>query len=38
VRAEAGNPHESYGVQLNPDKSQRITFTEGDKVIVLAES
>jgi hypothetical protein len=38
VKAETGDPHKSYGVQLNPDKSQRITFTEGDKVIVLAES
>ena len=38
VKAEAGNPHESYGVHLNPDKSQQITFTQGDRVIVLAES
>jgi hypothetical protein len=38
VKAEAGNPHETYGVHLNPDKSQQVTFTEGDRVIVLAES
>jgi ion channel POLLUX/CASTOR len=38
LKAEAANPHKSYGVRLNPDKSQQITFTEGDKVIVLAES
>jgi voltage-gated potassium channel Kch len=38
VKAEAANPHKSYGVRLNPDKSQQITFTEGDKVIALAES
>jgi voltage-gated potassium channel Kch len=38
VKAETGDPHKSYGVHLNPDKSQRITFTEGDRVIVLAES
>ena len=38
VKAEAGNPHETYGVHLNPDKSRQVTFTEGDRVIVLAES
>ena len=38
VKAEAGDPRKSYGVRLNPAKSQRIEFTEGDKVIVLAES
>jgi hypothetical protein len=38
VKAEAANPHKSYGVRLNPDKSQRVTFTEDDRVIVLAES
>jgi voltage-gated potassium channel Kch len=38
VKAETGDPHKSYGVHLNPDKSQRITFTEGDRLIVLAES
>jgi ion channel POLLUX/CASTOR len=38
VKAEAGNPHESYGVHLYPDKSQQITFTQGNRVIVLAES
>jgi ion channel POLLUX/CASTOR len=38
VKAEAASPHKSYGVRLNPAKSQQITFTEGDRVIVLAES
>jgi len=38
VKAETGDPDKSYGVHLNPDKAQRITFTEGDRVIVLAES
>jgi voltage-gated potassium channel Kch len=38
VKAETGDPHRSYGVHLNPDKSQRITFTESDGVILLAES
>lgn len=38
VKAEAGDPHKSYGVHLNPNKSRRIAFAEGDRVIVLAES
>ena len=38
VKAEAGDPRMSYGVRLNPAKSRRIEFVEGDKVIVLAES
>jgi voltage-gated potassium channel Kch len=37
-KAEAADPDVSYGVHLNPDKSRRITFTEQDKLIVLAES
>ena len=38
VKSESGNPQKSYGLHLNPDKSQRITFTQGDRVILLAES
>jgi ion channel POLLUX/CASTOR len=38
LKAEAGDPNTAYGVHLNPDKSQRITFTEQDRMIVLAES
>jgi ion channel POLLUX/CASTOR len=38
AKAEAGDPRKSYGVRLNPAKSRRIEFVEGDKVIVLAES
>ena len=30
-------PEISYGVMVNPDKSKLVTFTEGDKVVVLAE-
>jgi hypothetical protein len=37
VKAETGDPQRSYGVHLNPEKSRRITFSEGDRVIVLAE-
>jgi hypothetical protein len=38
VKSEAANPQKSYGLHLNPDKSQRITFTQGDKMVLLAES
>ncbi|MBC7590449.1 MAG: NAD-binding protein [Salinibacterium sp.] len=37
VASEARNSHGSYGVRVNPTKTQRITFGQGDKVIVLAE-
>jgi len=31
------NPDKDYGVNLNPVKSAKVTFSTGDKVIVLAE-
>jgi voltage-gated potassium channel Kch len=34
----AGDAARSYGVVLNPRKSEPVTFDPGDKVIVLAES
>jgi len=36
--AETGDPATSYGVHLNPEKSRRVTFSEHDSLIVLAES
>ena len=36
--AEADDPRRAYGVVVNPDKADRVTFAVGDKVIVLAES
>jgi voltage-gated potassium channel Kch len=36
--AETGDPGTAYGVRLNPEKSRRVTFTEHDMLIVLAES
>ena len=36
VSAKSGEPPH-YGVVLNPDRSQAVTFTPGDSVIVLAE-
>ncbi len=35
--AEANNPASDYGVRLNPKKSEKITFSAGDRIIVLAE-
>jgi voltage-gated potassium channel Kch len=37
VLAEADQPGKSYGVVINPDKAQAVTFTEEDKIIVVAE-
>jgi ion channel POLLUX/CASTOR len=37
IVAEAFNPAEVYGVKINPDKSEMISFAEGDKIIVMAE-
>jgi hypothetical protein len=38
IVAEADDAEKSYGVRVNPRKSENITFTAGDKVIVLSES
>src|SRR5215211_5883482 len=38
LASESGDPAASYGVHLNPEKSRRVTFTEHDNLIVLAES
>jgi voltage-gated potassium channel Kch len=37
-QSDAYSAERSYGVVLNPAKSQQITFDAGDRVIVLAES
>ena len=37
VLAEADQPGKAYGVVINPDKGQAVTFTDEDKIIVLAE-
>ena len=34
----AGDAAQHYGVALNPPKAEGVTFSEGDRVIVLAES
>jgi ion channel POLLUX/CASTOR len=38
LQAETADPAASYGVHLNPAKSERVTFAGGDRLIVLAES
>lgn len=35
--ADEHDPTRHYGVALNPVKSERVTFAEGDSIIVLAE-
>ncbi len=36
--AQADDADQAYGIVINPDKSQLITFAEHDRVIVVAES
>jgi Trk K+ transport system NAD-binding subunit len=36
--SEAKDAEKSYGVKTNPKKSERVTFSEQDKIIVIAES
>lgn len=37
IRSQAGDASKSYGVVVNPGKSEKIRFSEGDRIIVLAE-
>ena len=37
LRAEAQDAAKSYGVRVNPKKSGMISFSQGDRIIVLAE-
>ena len=38
IKSQAHEADKSYGVVVNPDKSNKVTFTVDDKIIVLAES
>lgn len=38
LKKESHNIEEAYGVVMNPDKAELVTFTKGDKIIVLAEA
>ena len=35
---DARDAGKAYGVVVNPDKSAAVTFAEGDRLVVLAES
>ena len=37
IAADSGNPKKGYGVNCNPNKLTRMTFSADDKIIVLAE-
>jgi ion channel POLLUX/CASTOR len=37
ITREAQNPDQTYGVYLNPDKSEKVTFSSEDLIIVLSE-
>jgi len=38
LSAEANDVNKAYGVHINPSKAQTFTFSDGDRVVVLAES
>lgn len=38
LKGYASNPPKNYGVVMNPRKSRKVTFSEGDRVIVVAEA
>lgn len=38
LSAEANDVNKAYGVYVNPNKAQTLTFKDGDRVVVLAES
>lgn len=37
LQTHAYDPTQSYGVKLNPPKSQMVTFSKEDRIIVLAD-
>jgi voltage-gated potassium channel Kch len=36
LMADARNASQAYGIHLNPDKSEKVIFSDSDKIIVLA--
>jgi hypothetical protein len=38
LKARASDAQSGYGVVINPKKSAKVTFAEGDTVVVLAEN
>jgi hypothetical protein len=37
LKSAADRSNAAYGVRLNPEKTQMVTFSEADRVVVLAE-
>jgi ion channel POLLUX/CASTOR len=37
IAEHAHNSSQAYGVRVNPDKGDQITFSKGDRIVVLAE-
>ena len=38
LRAEATDAAKNYGVRVNPDKAEPVTFSDNDRIIVIAEN
>jgi len=38
LQAQINDPNQAYGIVINPNKSNRIAFSERDRIIVLAEA
>lgn len=38
LKALENDADKAYGVKVNPKKSENVTFSEGDRIIVLAEN
>ena len=38
IKTQAHDAAQAYGIVINPEKSAQVTFIEGDKIILLAES
>jgi hypothetical protein len=38
IKSWSGDPSKSYGVVVNPDKSKKVTFSKGDRIVMLAEN
>ncbi len=37
IKAQASDAEKAYGIVVNPDKSQKVAFSKGDKIVVIAE-
>ena len=38
IKADANDAAKAYGVAVNPDKSKKISFSPGDKIVVISEN